>query len=34
MNEQASPSEYLVISRVQWDKDISRKEIQNTTSMG
>ena len=29
MNEQVSPSEYLVISRGQWDKDISRQEIQN-----
>ena len=29
MNEQVSPSEYLVISRGQWDKDIAREEIQN-----
>jgi hypothetical protein len=29
MNEQVSPSEYLVISRGQWDKDISQEEIQN-----
>src|SRR5258705_8425285 len=29
MNEQVSPSEYLVISRGQWDKDLSRQEIQN-----
>jgi hypothetical protein len=29
MNEQVSPSEYLVISRGQWDKEISREEIQN-----
>ena len=29
MNEQVSPSEYLVISRGQWDKEISRGEIQN-----
>jgi len=29
MNEQVPPSEYLVISRGQWDKDISREEIQN-----
>jgi hypothetical protein len=29
MNEQVSPSEYLVISRGQWDKDLSREEIQN-----
>jgi hypothetical protein len=29
MNEQVSPSEYLVISRGQWDKDVSREEIQN-----
>jgi hypothetical protein len=29
MNEQASPSEYLVISRGQWDKGISPGEIQN-----
>jgi hypothetical protein len=29
MNKQASPSEYLVISRGQWDKDVSREEIQN-----
>ena len=29
MNEQVSPSEYLVISRGQWDKDASREEIQN-----
>jgi hypothetical protein len=29
MNEKVSPSEYLVISRGQWDKDVSREEIQN-----
>jgi hypothetical protein len=29
MNKQASPSGYLVISRGQWDKDVSREEIQN-----
>jgi hypothetical protein len=29
MNEQVSPCEYLVISRGQWDKDISPEEIQN-----
>ena len=29
MNERVSPSEYLVISRGQWDKDISQEEIQN-----
>ena len=29
MTEQVSPSEYLVISRGQWDKDPSREEIQN-----
>ena len=29
MNEQVSPSEYLVISRGQWDKDISQEEIQS-----
>jgi hypothetical protein len=29
MNKQVSPSEYLVISRGQWDKDVSREEIQN-----
>lgn len=29
MNEQVSPSEYLVISRGQWDKDVSREEIQS-----
>jgi hypothetical protein len=29
MNEQVSPSEYLVISRGQWDKDVPREEIQN-----
>jgi len=29
MDEQVSPSEYLVISRGQWDKDIARQEIQN-----
>jgi hypothetical protein len=29
MNEQVSPSEYLVISRGQWDKDISLEEIQS-----
>jgi len=29
MNGQVSPSEYLVISRGQWDKDVSREEIQN-----
>jgi hypothetical protein len=28
-NEQVSPSEYLVISRGQWDKDVAREEIQN-----
>jgi hypothetical protein len=28
MKEQVSRSEYLVISRGQWDKDISREEIQ------
>ena len=25
MNEQVSPSEYLVISRGQWDKDVPRE---------
>jgi hypothetical protein len=29
MNGQVSPSEYLVISRGQWDKDVPREEIQN-----
>ena len=29
MKEQVSRSEYLVISRGQWDKDVSREEIQN-----
>jgi hypothetical protein len=29
MNEQVSSSEYLVISRGQWDKDIPREKIQN-----
>lgn len=29
MNKQVSPSEYLVVSRGQWDKDIPREEIQN-----
>src|ERR1700754_3466141 len=29
MNEQVSLSEYLVISRGQWNKDVSREEIQN-----
>ena len=29
MNEPVSRSEYLVISRGQWDKDIPREEIQN-----
>jgi hypothetical protein len=29
MNEQVLLSEYLVISRGQWDKDVSREEIQN-----
>lgn len=29
MNEPVSLSEYLVISRGQWDKDLSREEIQN-----
>jgi hypothetical protein len=29
MNKQVSPSEYLVISRGQWDKDVSQEEIQN-----
>jgi hypothetical protein len=28
MNEKVSPTEYLVISRGQWDKDLSREEIQ------
>jgi hypothetical protein len=29
MNEKVSASEYLVISRGQWDKDASRQQIQN-----
>ena len=29
MSEQISLSEYLVISRGQWDKDVSREDIQN-----
>jgi hypothetical protein len=29
MDNDVSPSEYLVISRGQWDKDLSREEIQN-----
>jgi hypothetical protein len=29
MNERTSLSEFLVISRGQWDKDLSREEIQN-----
>jgi hypothetical protein len=29
MNHPVAPSEYLVISRGQWDKDVSRQEIQN-----
>jgi hypothetical protein len=29
MNKQVAQSEYLVISRGQWDKDASREEIQN-----
>lgn len=29
MNKRTSPSEYLVISRGQWDKDLSREEIQS-----
>jgi hypothetical protein len=29
MNEQISRSEYLVISRGQWDKDVSQQQIQN-----
>jgi hypothetical protein len=29
MNGQVPPSEYLVISRGQWDKDVPREEIQN-----
>jgi len=29
MNEKPSPSEYLVISRGQWDPDASREEIQS-----
>jgi len=29
MNKKTSLSEYLVISRGQWDKDLSREEIQN-----
>jgi len=29
MSEKVSPSEYLVISRGQWDKDVSPEAIQN-----
>jgi hypothetical protein len=29
MSEKAAPSEYLVISRGQWDKDASREKIQS-----
>jgi hypothetical protein len=29
MNEQLPPAEYLVISRGQWDKTLSRPQIQN-----
>jgi hypothetical protein len=29
MNEQPPPAEYLVISRGQWDKTLSRRQIQN-----
>ena len=29
MNKKTSLSEYLIISRGQWDKDLSREEIQN-----
>jgi hypothetical protein len=29
MNEQPSPAEYLVISRGQWDKTLSRGQIEN-----
>jgi hypothetical protein len=29
MKEHTSPSEYLVISRGQWDKGLSREEVQN-----
>jgi len=28
MNEQAPPSEYLVLSRGQWDKDASKEDIE------
>lgn len=30
MNEQTSPSEYLVVARGQWDSGVSRDEIQRT----
>jgi hypothetical protein len=30
MNEPAHPAEFLVIARGQWDKTLSRDEIQNT----
>jgi hypothetical protein len=30
MNEPAPPAEFLVIARGQWDKTLSRDEIQNT----
>jgi hypothetical protein len=33
MNEQFPPSEYLVISSGQWNKDISREEIQNAIDL-
>jgi hypothetical protein len=29
MNEQSSPSEYLVLSRGQWDKDASKEDIES-----
>ena len=32
MNEQVSPSEYLVISRGQWDEDITRREYRTRST--
>jgi hypothetical protein len=29
MAEKTTPSEYLIISRGQWDEDVSSEEIQN-----
>jgi hypothetical protein len=33
MNEQASPAEFLVISRGQWDSNFSREQIEHTIEL-